>query len=335
MGSFPGWCALCQAVQKVVSCLTIAYHTRRRLTNRGKGDTISLKVKQLNLFDGRRMSACGQRRMEEKEDGDQDGTSGVLQRHRQHPNGCPCHRLNAALREVDFTLPAARQAVQSFGPGDLVVAATPVYAGRVPNKMLPYVQEKLVGGGALAVPVVTFGNRSYDNGLKELQVELEGHGFRVVAGAGVPTEHVFSAKLAPGRPNGDDLAGLAAFGRQVAGKVAALTEAPAQPVEVRGEFPAPYYTPKGTDGKPAVFLKAKPKTDPAKCNGCGVCAAVCPMGSVSAEDPSQVNGICIKCQACVKKCPTGAKYFDDAAFLSHVAMLEQNFTRPTQAEFFL
>ena len=151
--------------------------------------------------------------------------------------------LNAALREVDFTLPAARQAVQGFGPGDLVVAATPVYAGRVPNKMLPYVQEKLVGGGALAVPVVTFGNRSYDNGLKELQVELEGHGFRVVAGAGVPTEHVFSAKLAPGRPNGDDLAGLAAFGRQVAEKVAALTEAPAQPVEVRGEFPAPYYTP--------------------------------------------------------------------------------------------
>ena len=228
--------------------------------------------------------------------------------------------LNAALCEVDFTLPAARQAVQTFGPGDLVVAATPVYAGRVPNKMLPYVQEKLVGGGALAVPVVTFGNRNFDNGLKELQVELEGHGFHVVAGAGVPTEHVFSAKLAPGRPNGDDLAGLAAFGRQVAEKVAALTEAPAQPVEVRGEFPAPYY---------------KPKTDPAKCNGCGVCAAVCPMGSVSAEDPSQVNGICIKCQACVKKCPTGAKYFDDEAFLSHVAMLEQNFTRPTQAEFFL
>ena len=48
---------------------------------------------------------------------------------------------------------------------------------------------------------------------KELQVELEGHGFHVVAGAGVPTEHVFSAKLAPGRPNGDDLAGLEAFGR--------------------------------------------------------------------------------------------------------------------------
>ena len=63
--------------------------------------------------------------------------------------------LNAALCEVDFTLPAARQAVQTFGPGDLVVAATPVYAGRVPNKMLPYVQEKLVGGGALAVPALS------------------------------------------------------------------------------------------------------------------------------------------------------------------------------------
>ena len=46
-------------------------------------------------------------------------------------------------------------------------------------------------------------------------------------------------------------------------------------------------------------------------------------------------GLCIKCHACMKICPTGAKYLDDPAFLSHVAMLEQNYTRPTQAEWFL
>ncbi|MEW3584266.1 ferredoxin, partial [[Clostridium] symbiosum] len=42
-----------------------------------------------------------------------------------------------------------------------------------------------------------------------------------------------------------------------------------------------------------------------------------------------------KCQACVKKCPTNAKYFDDPAFLSHIAMLEQNYTRRAEAEIFI
>ena len=78
-----------------------------------------------------------------------------------------------------------------------------------------------------------------------------------------------------------------------------------------------------------------PKTDPDKCSKCGLCATVCPVGSIPADAPDTCTGICIKCHACIKVCPTGAKYLDDPAFLSHVAMLEQNYTRPTQAEWFL
>ena len=48
------------------------------------------------------------------------------------------------------------------------------------------------------------------------------------------------------------------------------------------------------------------------------------MGSIDAET-MEAAGICIKCQACVRRCPTGAKYFADRDFLSHVAMLEQNY----------
>ena len=183
--------------------------------------------------------------------------------------------------------------------------------------------------------MAVFGNRSYDNALMELRNELEAHGFHTVAGAGVPTEHVFSDKLAPGRPNADDLAELAGFGRKIGEKVARLTDIPA-PIAVKGEDPVgPYYTPLGTDGKPAKFLKATPKTDPDKCSKCGLCATVCPVGSIPADAPDTCAGICIKCHACIKVCPTGAKYLDDPAFLSHVAMLEQNYTRPTQAEWFL
>lgn len=235
----------------------------------------------------------------------------------------------------DFTLPENRTEAKQYGADELVVFGTPVYAGRVPNKMLPVVQGNFKAEGALAVPVVTFGNRNFDNGLIELRNELENNGFHTIAGAGVACEHVFSDKLAKGRPDTEDWGKLSAFAKEVAEKVMAMTEIPA-PIAVRGEDPVgPYYTPLGTDGKPAVFLKAKPKTREELCDKCGICAKVCPVGSITLENPSEVTGICIKCQACIKKCPKDAKYFDDAAFLSHVAMLEQNYTRRAEMELFV
>lgn len=243
--------------------------------------------------------------------------------------------LGVPMGTVDFTLPENREGVVSFDKEDLAFFSTPVYAGRIPNKMLPYVQTAFEGNGALAVAVSVFGNRNFDNGLIELRNELEAHGFHTVAGAGIPTEHVFSSKLATGRPDADDLAKIAEFGEKVAKKVADMTEIPAK-IEVRGDDPVTaYYTPLGTDGKPAVFLKAKPKTDPEKCTKCGICATVCPMGSIPKDAPDTCTGICIKCHACIKACPAGAKYFDDEAFLSHVEMLKQNYQRRAEAEWFI
>ena len=167
--------------------------------------------------------------------------------------------LSVPMETFDFTLPENREGVTSFESEDLVFFSTPVYAGRIPNKMLPYVQSAFEGNGAFAVPVSVFGNRNFDNGLIEL----------------------------------------------------------------------------GTDGKPAVFLKAKPKTDPEKCTKCGICATVCPMGSIPKDAPDTCTGICIKCHACIKACPAGAKYFDDEAFLSHVEMLKQNYQRRAEAEWFI
>ena len=243
--------------------------------------------------------------------------------------------LSVPMETFDFTLPENREGIISFENDDLVFFSTPVYAGRIPNKMLPYVQSAFEGNGAFAVPVSVFGNRNFDNGLIELRNELELHGFHTIAAAGIPTEHVFSSKLATGRPDADDLAKIAEFGEKVAKKVADMTEIPAK-IEVRGDDPVTaYYTPLGTDGKPAVFLKAKPKTDPEKCTKCGICATVCPMGSIPKDAPDTCTGICIKCHACIKACPAGAKYFDDEAFLSHVEMLKQNYQRRAEAEWFI
>lgn len=244
--------------------------------------------------------------------------------------------LDAELAVYDFTTPAARQRELRFNAEELAVLGVPVYAGRVPNVLLPYLTKQLHGGGALAVPVVLFGNRNFDDGLIELRNILTEDGFMPVAGGAFVGEHAFSRALGAGRPNGDDLAEMDAFARRAAEKVTALTAAPAEPVTVRGETPVrPYYTPRDRHGNPINILKVKPKTDMSRCGGCGLCAARCPMGSIDPADVSQVTGICIKCCACVKGCPAEAKYFDDAGYLYHKSELEEVYASPAANEVFL
>ena len=91
--------------------------------------------------------------------------------------------FDVPLEVRDFTLPAAREESYEFAAGDLVVFGMPTYAGKLPNKLLDFVKSGFHGNGALAVPVVTFGNRSFDNSLAELCACLEGDGFHTI-GAG-------------------------------------------------------------------------------------------------------------------------------------------------------
>ena len=236
------------------------------------------------------------------------------------------------IETIDITNPAAREETHAFAAGELVVCGSPTYAGKLPNKLLPYWKGSLQGNGALAVALVTFGNRAFDNSLAELCACLEADGFHTVGAGAFACRHVFSDVLAAGRPDKDDFAELAKLGAAVATRIAKANEYPAPP-EVPGDADAPYYIPKGADGEPKNFLKAKPKTSD-ECIQCGVCVAVCPMGSIDPQDVSSVPGLCIKCHACVRECPMGAKYFDDEAFLSHKAMLEQNFQRRAETKWF-
>lgn len=241
-------------------------------------------------------------------------------------------RLGLPLEERSFTRPGERAEAYSFTERDLVVLGSPTYAGRLPNKLLPDFQEKLRGGGALAVPIVLFGNRSYDNSLAELRALMEAGGFLPVAAGAFVGCHAFTDELAFGRPSWSDLFEAREFAGKIAEKVRAGAPAP---VQVPGDPEAPYYIPKGVDGEPVKFLKAKPKTDLSRCSNCGACARACPMGAIDPARVAEVPGTCIKCQSCVRKCTRRAKYFDDPAFLSHVAMLEKNFQEPKENQVFL
>lgn len=244
-------------------------------------------------------------------------------------------RLNLPAESVDFSRPAVRQETLGFGEKDLVVFGTPVYAGRVPNVLLPFLQERIVGGGALAVPVVLFGNRNYDDALIELRNILAADGMHPVAAGAFVGEHSFSRVLGADRPNAEDEALMDEFAARVAALAAGLDAAPVKSVAVRGQEPLrAYYTPRDRAGNPINILKVKPKTDLSRCGGCGLCADLCPMGSIDPADVSAVRGICIKCCACVKGCPTGAKFFDDAGYLYHQHELEAQYARPAENEVF-
>mgnify|MGYP002596838440 FL=1 len=244
-------------------------------------------------------------------------------------------RLNLPAESVDFSRPAVRQETLGFGEMDLVVFGTPVYAGRVPNVLLPFLQERIVGGGALAVPVVLFGNRNYDDALIELRNILAADGMHPIAAGAFVGEHSFSRVLGADRPDAEDKVLMDEFAARVAELAAGLDAAPVKSAAVRGQEPLrPYYTPRDRAGNPINILKVKPKTDLSRCGGCGLCANLCPMGSIDPADVSTVRGICIKCCACVKGCPTGAKFFDDAGYLYHQHELEAQYARPAENEVF-
>lgn len=234
-------------------------------------------------------------------------------------------KLGVEYEDYDFTLPKVRKVEKSFIEEDLVVFGTPVIAGRVPNLLLKYL-DTLKGNGALAVPVVLYGNRNFDDALIELRNILKDKGMKPIAGGAFIGEHSFSKILGAGRPDAKDMEIASTFAENIFEKVTGKDFDPEKLIEVKGETPIRfYYQPRDSKGNSIDIRKVKPKTNMELCNKCGLCASICPLGSINPEDPSDVFGICMKCCACVKRCPNGAKYYDDENYLYHQHELEAQY----------
>ena len=238
---------------------------------------------------------------------------------------------NIPVDIIDFTLPRARKEEYIFSTNDVVVLGVPVYAGRVPNVLLSFLSS-IKAVGALAVPIVLYGNRNYDDALMELKIILETNGFKPIAAGAFVGEHSFSKILSEGRPDEEDLEIADSFAKKIVEK---LNSEKIMSVNVKGNVPIrPYYMPKSREGYHVDIRKVKPKVSD-ECINCGLCVAVCPMGSIEVDNVKEYIGICIKCNACVKKCPVLARYYDDFGYLYHKKELEEEFVRRGTVDTFI
>ena len=236
------------------------------------------------------------------------------------------------INSIDFTPPKVREESVCFTEDDIVVIGIPVYAGRVPNVLLRYLNS-ITGTATLAIPVVVYGNRNYDDALIELKDILELRGFKVIAGGAFIGEHAFSQILAKNRPDEKDMDTAGDFANQICTKITSLCKD--QAVIIKGDKPyRKHYMPKNKDGVAVDIRKVTPKTN-SNCTACKLCVNICPMGSIDFNDVGKLNGICIKCGACIKKCPTNSKYYDDEDYLRHKHELEVDFAYRREPEIFI
>lgn len=169
-----------------------------------------------------------------------------------------------------------------------LMAVMPVYGGRLPAVAVERLR-KISGQGQPAVAVVVYGNRAYEDALLELKDVLTDCGFVVVAAAAFIAEHSIVRSIAAGRPNAEDAAAAADFGKAVAAKIAAGDKSP---VTVPGNYPY-----KDLPQMPVVPLTLE------SCRGCGRCARLCPVGAIPAHAPHTTDASkCILCMRCVAVC---------------------------------
>ncbi len=202
-----------------------------------------------------------------------------------------------------------------------LMAVVPVYGGRLPAVAVERLR-KISGQGQPAVAVVVYGNRAYEDALLELKKVLTDCGFEVVAAAAFIAEHSIVRSIAAGRPNAEDMAAAADFGKAVAAKIAADDK---HPVTVPGNYPY----------KDLPKMPVTPHTTEA-CGGCGRCVRVCPVGAIPAAAPHTTDAAgCILCMRCIAVCPRRARILPPPAAEMFAQRLNAVAAEPKAAEIFL
>lgn len=221
---------------------------------------------------------------------------------------------------INLTYPGDGEKMTQPFSDELVIIGAPVYGGRLPVDVVNRF-ERLKAQGTLAVLIVLYGNREFEDALLELKNISSDLGFIPAAGGAFIGEHSFARKdlpIANGRPDNQDVQKAIDFGARIKDKIAALESPDAlTELEVPGHFP---YEAAG-----ARPMTVAPVTKEDDCTLCGTCAEVCPTAAISINDSVETEiKSCIRCCACIKNCPEDARKFEDKMMEEIAHWLNEN-----------
>ncbi len=248
--------------------------------------------------------------------------------------------INAEFVEmVDITKRSHRERQPLTFDDEIVILATAVYYGRVPEEIISYLTS-LKADQTPSVLVVVYGNRAFEDALKELHDIAIAGKFIPVAGGVFVAEHSYSSSvypIAPGRPDDRDMQKAREFGAAVREKLQNLKSLEhLTSFTIPGQ--APYIEPENLNmiKEARSFVAFTPETDTSKCTQCGQCAEACPTGAISLDDVTQTDSSqCLICFACVKSCSEEARQMNEPHFQSAIQELHKKCQERKEPEWYL
>ena len=234
------------------------------------------------------------------------------------------------VEHINLTLPESARYASPHFTDELVILGAPVYGGRLPLDAIERFKH-LKASNTLAVLIVMYGNREFEDALlelKNLSLEL---GFNPIAAGAFIGEHSFATEdhpIANGRPDSRDVQKAMEFGARIKSKITALQSPDVgEDLEVPGSFP---YEAGG-----ALPMTVAPVTREDICTVCGACADVCPTAAISinASVATEIQR-CIRCCACIKNCPEGARIMEDSMWKDIANWLTENCSTRKEPEIF-
>lgn len=206
---------------------------------------------------------------------------------------------------------------------DIVLFASPVYAGRVPAIVTDRFN-RIKGNGQKCIAVVVYGNRDYDDALLELCDMLKSNGFEVVAAAAFVAQHCIFPKVAHSRPDASDMEKIAEFCRLASESLYIGHTLDFN--TVKGSRPYK---------KPAA-VTLHPLVDSEDCSACGKCARECPAGAIANAAPYRTDtDKCIACSRCIAVCPESARRFGGLMYKAIAPLFKKKCSVRREPEWFI